>query len=62
MADDCLRLLVFAGLGRFPLGGRDFLKVAGQRRFDGHAFARCSLHVRAAHHLVFGTARPVFGV
>lgn len=62
MPDDDLCILVFAGLGRGPRGGRDFLDVAGQRRSDNDALGWRSLDIHAAYHFGFGTTRPVFGV
>src|SRR5690606_8402260 len=62
VANQHLRLLMRASLGRGALGGRDCLEVSRKRQRQRPAFRGRTPRVCAAHHFVFGASRPVFSV
>ncbi|MNE32039.1 hypothetical protein D3C80_1256320 [compost metagenome] len=62
MANQLLSFSCFGALGGWLLGWTDFLQVAFQCHFQGHALGAATLDVNASDHFVFGAACPVFGV
>src|SRR5690606_2224738 len=62
MSQQRLRFLVLRDARRFPLSRRHFPEVTLQRRLYRHPLPWRSLYVHSAHHLIFGTPRPVLSI